>query len=69
MLKGMAGGIRFINGVPRRGGGIRTPKNGTWMLVGTEYELMRDAREVDIRRGERAVFLLPNKATVVIGAE
>jgi hypothetical protein len=30
---------------------------------------MRDAREVEIRRGERAAFRLPNRAVIVIGAE
>jgi hypothetical protein len=66
MLKGAAGGIRFINGVPQRGGGIRVPINGTW-LIGDELEWMRDAREVEIRRGDGCVTPGRSKSAVARG--
>jgi hypothetical protein len=33
MIHTAAGGLWLVNGVPRRGGGIRPPVNGTWLLA------------------------------------
>ena len=33
MLRAVSGGICLVKGVPQRGGGIRVPYNGTWLLA------------------------------------
>jgi hypothetical protein len=67
MLRAMAGGILFVNGVPRRGGGIRPPLNGTW-LVDPESRPLGPAEEYPIERGEAVVIRLPNGSLIRIDA-
>ena len=67
MLRGSVDGIVFINGVPRRGGGIRTPLNGTVMLA-PQARQMTDAEEWLIPRGDSVRLQLPNHLIVCIAA-
>lgn len=67
MLKGAVGGIVFVNGVPRRGGGIRPPINGTVMLE-PEHRPMIEAEELQIDRGTSLRVRLPNELIVLIVA-
>jgi hypothetical protein len=67
MLRAHAGGILFVNGVPRRGGGIRPPLNGTWLLSPTR-RLLNPEEEYLIEHGQAAVFFLPNRAEIRIEA-
>src|SRR5262245_48466054 len=67
MLRGSAGGILLVNGVPRRGGGIRPPLNGTW-LVGPVRRSMEPGEEYLIEHGASIVLWLPNKCMVRISA-
>jgi hypothetical protein len=68
MLRGAAGGIVLTNGVPRVGGGIRPPPNGTW-LCDRDGRLMDPGEEYLIDRGATAVLVLPNRTVVRIRAE
>lgn len=67
MLRGVAGGVVLTNGVPRAGGGIRPPVNGTWLVapVGRKLE---PGEEVLIERGTVLVIRLPNKCVIQIVA-
>jgi hypothetical protein len=67
MLKGSAKGIILVNGVPRRGGGIRPPVNWTWMLE-PDHRLIEKAEEVLIQRGTHLKIRLPNDAVILIVA-
>jgi hypothetical protein len=67
MLRAVAGGIRFINGVPRRGGGIRPPVNRTW-LVAPEGRLLDSGEEYLIESGTTMVVRLPNGSEIRIEA-
>jgi hypothetical protein len=67
MLRADPGGIVFVNGVPRRGGGIRPPMNGTWMLAPTYRELDPEETYL-IEHGHGATFWLPNGTQVRIDA-
>lgn len=49
----------LVNGVPRRGGGIRPPLNGTVMLS-PDYRWMRAGEEFVIEPGTLARIRLPN---------
>lgn len=62
-----AGGglIILVNGVPNREGGIRPPKNGTWLLVPAK-RLLREGERYVIARGARVVLRLPNGAEIQI---
>jgi hypothetical protein len=68
MLKGARVGILLVNGVPRRGGGIRPPLNWTMLLAPT-HRLLLNAEEYLIERGESIRIELPNGAVLVLQAE
>jgi hypothetical protein len=65
MLRATTGGILFVNGVPRRGGGVRPPLNGTWLLVPVQRALS-PAEEYLIEHGSVIVVKLPNGTQVQI---
>ena len=67
LLRAVADGLMMLNGVPRRGGGIRPPVNGTLLLepVGRRME---DGEEYLIPKGKAARFELPNGTQVLIHA-
>ena len=64
MLKGSPLGILLVNGVPRRGGGIRPPMNGT-ILLEPVHRWMEKEEEYLIERGATAKIRLPN-GTVIL---
>ena len=68
MLRGVRGGILFVNGVPRRGGGIRPPRNGT-RLVAPEGRGLSPGEEYLIESGTAMVVRLPNGTEIRIDAE
>lgn len=68
MLRGSAAGILFVNGVPRPGGGIRPPLNGTQMLEPVCRSLGQ-GEEYLIEKGSAIKICLPNGTTIVLGAE
>jgi hypothetical protein len=68
MLKAARSGILFVNGVPRCGGGIRPPLNGTLMLSPT-HRTLDAGEEYLIESGQFAVIELPNGSQVLIAAE
>lgn len=68
MLKGSLRGILLLNGVPRRGGGIRPPLNGTVMLE-PDYRSMDEGEEYMIWRGATAKIRLPNGTVILLRAE
>jgi hypothetical protein len=68
MLKGSQRGVLLVNGVPRRGGGIRPPLNGTFMLAPT-HRPMHQGEEFLIDKGSAAKIMLPNGAVLLINAE
>jgi hypothetical protein len=67
MLRGVCGGILFINCVPRRGGGIRPPRNGT-RLVAPEGRGLSPGEEYLIESGTAMVIRLPNGTEIRIDA-
>lgn len=67
MLRGAAGGILFVNGVPRRGGGIRPPRNGTWLLT-PMHRALNPEEEYLIASGTAIVVWLPNGSQLRIDA-
>jgi hypothetical protein len=68
MLRGVRGGILLVNGVPRRGGGIRPPRNGT-RLVAPEGRGLSPGEEYLIESGTAMVIRLPNGTEIRIDAE
>ncbi len=68
MLRGVPGGILFVNGVPRRGGGIRPPRNGTW-LVAPEGRGLSPGEEYLIESATAMAVRLPNGTEIRIDAE
>ena len=68
MLRGVARGIVFVNGVPRRGGGIRPPLNGT-RLVAPEGRDLNPGEEYLIGSGTAMVVRLPNRTELRIDAQ
>jgi hypothetical protein len=68
MLKGSLLGILLVNGVPRRGGGIRPPKNGTVMLE-PSHRSMDQGEEYLIERGRVTRIRLPNGTVILIAAD
>ncbi len=68
MLRAAARGILFVNGVPRTGGGIRAPKNGT-RLVLPEPRPLSPGEEYFIESGVAILIALPNDTEVRICAE
>lgn len=67
-LRGVGYGIVLINGVPRRGGGIRTPINGTVMLA-PQHRWMTPEEEFWIKPGNDVRIQLPNSTVIAIRAE
>ncbi|HEY7330932.1 MAG TPA: hypothetical protein VH592_25060 [Gemmataceae bacterium] len=67
MLRGSAQGILFVNGVPRRGGGIRPPMNGTKMLAPANRPMGR-GEEYMIEKGTAIKIRLPNGTVILLGA-
>ena len=68
MLRGSVQGILFVNGVPRRGGGIRPPRNGTEMLAPANRP-MGQGEEYMIEKGTAIKIRLPNGTEILLGAE
>lgn len=67
MLRGHAGGILFTNGVPRRGGGIRPPRNWTQLLA-PQHRMLSPAEEIVIGRDDQVTIALPNGTRLTIRA-
>jgi hypothetical protein len=67
LLRADREGVVLLNGVPRRGGGVRPPLNGTWLLQ-PEHRRLDDAEEYLIRSGHAATIRLPNGTQVLIRA-
>lgn len=67
MLLGVSGGIIFVNGVPRRGGGIRPPRNGT-RLIAPEGRALSPGEKYPIEPGTAMVVRLPNGTELRIDA-
>ncbi|MFO0965390.1 MAG: hypothetical protein U0793_07365 [Gemmataceae bacterium] len=66
-LRRAAGGILLVNGVPRRGGGVRPPLNGTVLLAPAPRPL-GPGEEYLIASGAAVVLRLPNSAEIQIAA-
>lgn len=66
-LRGAGHGIVLVNGVPRRGGGIRPPLNWTIMLS-PDHRYMGPGEEVLIKPGNMVRIQLPNSTVVAIKA-
>jgi hypothetical protein len=67
MLRGHPDGVMLVNGVPRRGGGIRPPLNGTWLILPERRQLQAGEERV-IGHGESVRISLPNGTVVSIRA-
>ena len=67
MLRVSPLGILFVNGVPKRGGGIRPPLNGTY-LCEPELRRLEQGEEYLIEHGKQIRISLPNSTQVVIVA-
>jgi hypothetical protein len=67
-LRAIRGGILFVNGVPRRGGGTRPPKNGTRM-VAPAVRALHPGEEYLIEAGTALVVRLPNGTELRIDAK
>ena len=61
------GGVVLINGVPRVGGGVRPPRNGT-KLVAPAVRDLAPGEEVLIRYGEAVAIRLPNQCVLQLKA-
>jgi hypothetical protein len=59
MLRGNAHGILLTNGVPRAGGGIRPPRNWTYMRA-PQCRVMEPGEEYLIEHGAAVMLQLPN---------
>ena len=68
MLRAITGGIILVNGVPKRGGGIRPPSNWTRLLCPTNRQLA-PAESYLIEQGTSVELLLPNETQLRIAAE
>ena len=68
MLLGVSRGILFVNGVPRRGGGIRPPLNGTWLVV-PQGRVLSPGEEYLIESGTAMVVRLPNGTEIRVDAK
>jgi hypothetical protein len=60
-------GVVFTNGVPRAGGGIRPPINGTW-LVAPLPRLLNPGEDLLIAWGETVAIRLPNHCVLQLRA-
>jgi hypothetical protein len=65
MLKASPQGICLVNGVPRRGGGIRPPLNGT-ILLEPVHRRLDNEEEYLIERGTSAKICLPNSTVILL---
>ena len=61
------GGVVFTNGVPRAGGGVRSPLNGTWLVAPAERAL-EPGEEILIACGAAVVIRLPNRCVLQLKA-
>lgn len=68
MLKSHSLGVVFVNGVPRRGGGIRPPLNWTQLLLPAR-RILRAGEEYLIEHGNAIEIRLPNDAMIFIQAK
>jgi hypothetical protein len=68
MLRAIGRGVLLVNGVPRPGGGLRPPRNGTWLIV-PEQRPMSDGEEYLIESGATVAVGLPNGSVVRISVE
>jgi hypothetical protein len=68
MIKASPLGLILVNGVPRRGGGIRPPTNWTCLLAPIRRQ-MEKGEEFLIERGSSATISLPNGTTIRIDSE
>ena len=67
MLRADPAGVVLVNGVPRRGGGLRPPTN--WTMVLRPARRVLDPEEAYlIKHGQEAIFRLPNGAEIRIEA-
>jgi hypothetical protein len=67
-LRGTAGGgIVFTNGVPRSGGGVRPPMNGT-MMVAPTVRWLGPGEELALEPGEAVSVRLPNRCVLQLRA-
>lgn len=67
MLRSSPHGVLFVNGVPKRGGGIRPPVNGT-QLVAPAARWFAQGEEFVVERGQSIKIRLPNGTEVNIAA-
>ena len=68
MLRAASRGVLIVNGVPQPGGGLRTPRNGTELIL-PERRAMNAGEEYLVESGVTAVIGLPNGSRVQISAE
>ncbi len=68
MLCGHSCGILLVNGVPRRGGGIRPPRNWTQLLA-PQHRMLLEAEELVIERGTAVTISLPNGTRLTMRAD
>lgn len=68
MLRSSPHGVLFVNGVPKRGGGIRPPMNGTRLLA-PEHRWFAAGEECLVERGQGIKICMPNgtEMTIVAG--
>jgi hypothetical protein len=67
MIRAAAGGLLLVNGVPKRGGGIRPPMNGTWLLAPVRRTL-EPGEPYLIENGSAIEVRLPNGSHLQIEA-
>src|SRR5262249_5525452 len=67
LLRAAPGGVVLLNGVPRRGAGVRQRLKGTRLLE-PEDRRLGEAEEYPILTGQSARIELPNGAQVLIQA-
>ena len=65
--QGASQGILLVNGVPRCGGGIRPPINGTVMLE-PDHRSMQEGEDFMIETGKSAKIRLPNGTVILLSA-
>ena len=67
MLQAIAGGVLFVNGVPRAGGGVRAPLNGT-VLLSPAHRSLAPGEQYFIEAGSAILLRLPNRSEVRLEA-
>jgi hypothetical protein len=68
LMRSHAGGVMLVNGVPRRGGGIRPPMNGTYLMA-PQTRWLEPGEDYLIVRGSAATIRLPNGTQLTLLAE